>query len=265
MGLLDGHVAVVTGGGSGIGKAIAQALADAGACVAVMDVDVDAAHLVANEIGEASGKRCKGFEGDVSDQAAVVRAASLIDAELGTPSILVNNAGFMAPRLVATEALTETEFDRMFAVHVRGTFLMVSAVLPAMKARRFGRIVNLSSILGLVGFPFRTAYSTAKSAIVGFTRGLAIETARFGITVNAIAPGYVLTEALRARIESGLLDHDVFAERTPVGRWAQPAEIARVACFLAEPASSYITGTTIPVDGGFAIRGDPNEFIGATS
>lgn len=265
MGVLDGQVALVTGGGSGIGKAVAHALALAGSAVAVVDVDLDSAHRVADEIHAASGVRCSGFEGDVSDEAAVARAVSLVDGDLGAPSILVNNAGFMAPRLVATEALTASEFDRMLAVHVRGAFLMSSAVLPGMKARRFGRIVNLSSIVGLIGFSFRAGYSAAKSAIVGFTRGLALETARHGITVNAIAPGFVLTEGLRARIDSGLLDHDVLAQWTPVGRWAQPAEIARVACFLADPASSYITGTTIPVDGGFSIRGDPNELSGAIS
>jgi len=265
VGVLDGQVAVVTGGGSGIGKAIAHALAFAGSAVAVVDVDLAGAHRVADELHEACGARCSGFEGDVSDEDDVARAISLIGTELGAPSILINNAGVMAPRLVATEAVTTSEFDRMLAVHVRGAFLTASAVLPGMKARRFGRIVNLSSIVGLTGFSFRAGYSAAKSAIVGFTRGLALETARYGITVNAIAPGFVLTEGLRARIDSGLLDHDVLADWTPVGRWAQPAEIARVACFLADPASSYITGTTIPVDGGFSIRGDPNDLSGALS
>jgi NAD(P)-dependent dehydrogenase (short-subunit alcohol dehydrogenase family) len=262
VGVLEGQVALVTGGGSGIGAAIAKALGRAGARVAVMDVNLGAANDVACAIDRESGVRCAGVDGDVADSTAVSRGVSAVVDQLGAPTILVNNAGFMAPRLVATEEVSEPEFDRMLAVHVRGTFLVSSAVIPRMKERRFGRIVNLSSILSLVGFPFRAAYTTAKSAIVGFTRGLAVETARYGITVNAIAPGYVLTEALRSRIEAGLLDHDTLAERTPIGRLAQPDEIARVACFLAEPASGYITGTTMPVDGGFSVRGDPNESIG---
>lgn len=262
MGVLEGHVALVTGGGSGIGAAVAIALARAGAAVSIMDVDLDAARDVAKTIERERDARCFLVAGDVAEAAAVAHAVGATSEALGAPGILVNNAGFMAPRLVPMEELGEAEFDAMLGVHVRGTFLMSSAVLPAMKQRRFGRIVNLSSILGLVGFPYRAAYSTAKSAIVGFTRGLAVETARFGITVNAVAPGYVLTQALRARIDAGLLDHDVFAERTPVGRWARPEEIARLVSFLAEPASAYITGTTIAIDGGFSVRGDPNEFIG---
>jgi NAD(P)-dependent dehydrogenase (short-subunit alcohol dehydrogenase family) len=263
--VLEGQVALVTGGASGIGASIASALADAGASVAVMDVNLEAAQAVAASVSSGRSARCLAMEGDVADRAAVERVVSATARQFGSTTILVNNAGFMAPRLVATETLTDDEFDRMLAVHVRGTFLMSSAALPGMKERRFGRIINLSSILGLVGFPFRAAYSTAKAAILGFTRGLAVETARYGITVNAIAPGYVLTETLRARIHAGLLDHDVFAERTPVGRWAHPDEVARVACFLASPASAYITGTTIPVDGGYSVRGDPNESIGVNT
>lgn len=259
---LKDHVALVTGAGAGIGLSIARALAQAGADVGVMDIDLDAAQRAAQALAKEHGVSTTAIAGDVADPEHAARAIETTRESLGSPTILVNNAGIMAPRLAPVEEIPVGDFDRMLAVHVRGAFLMSSGVLPAMKARHFGRIVNLSSILGLVGLPYRAAYATAKTAIVGFTRSLAIETARYGITVNAIAPGYILTDTLRGRIDTGMLDHDRFAERTPVGRWGEPEEIARVVAFLAEPASAYITGTTIPVDGGFSVRGDPNESIG---
>ena len=123
------------------------------------------------------------------------------------------------------------DFDHMIAVHVRGTFVCAKAVLPAMKAAGFGRIINISSVLGLLGLPFRVGYATAKTAVIGFTRSLAVEVGRVGITVNAIAPGYILTPILRKRLEAGMLDYGRYAERAPVGRWGLPEEIARVSRF----------------------------------
>jgi NAD(P)-dependent dehydrogenase (short-subunit alcohol dehydrogenase family) len=131
-----------------------------------------------------------------------------------------------------------------------------------MRVAGFGRIVSMSSVLGLVGLPFRAGYGIAKHAINGLTRSLAVENARFGITVNAIAPGYIATQTNRDRAAAGMLDFDLYAERTPVGRWGEPEEIARVIVFLADPASAYITGAVIPVDGGYTIRGDPGESLG---
>ncbi|MBE0612996.1 MAG: 3-oxoacyl-ACP reductase FabG [Burkholderiales bacterium] len=259
---LKDQVALVTGAGAGIGLSIARTLAQAGADLGVMDISLDAAQHAAHAIAREFAVGTTAIAGDVSEPEHAARAIETTRKTLGSPTILVNNAGIMAPRLEPIEKIPVEDFDRMFAVHVRGTFLMSSGVLPTMKSRHFGRIINLSSVLGLVGLPYRAAYATAKAAIVGFTRSLAIETARYGITVNAIAPGYILTETLRSRIDTGMLDHNRFAERTPVGRWGEPEEIARVVAFLSEPASAYITGTTIPVDGGFSVRGDPNESIG---
>lgn len=259
---LKDQVALITGAGAGIGLSIARALAQAGADVGLMDIDLDAAQRAAQALANEYGVSTTAIAGDVAEPVHAARAIETTRTTLGSPTILVNNAGIMAPRLAPVEEMPVDDFDRMIAVHVRGTFLMSSGVLPAMKSRHFGRIINLSSVLGLVGLPYRAAYSTAKTAIVGFTRSLAIETARYGITVNAIAPGYILTDTLRGRIDTGILDYDRFAERTPVGRWGEPGEIARVVAFLVEPASAYITGTTIPVDGGFSVRGDPNESIG---
>ncbi len=261
MGSLDSKTALVTGGGAGIGYAIARRLAGDGAAVAVLDVSREAASAAAARIGKDTGVRSIAVQADVSDPGQVERAVGEIAGALGAPDILVNNAGIINPRLVVAEALTLDEFDRMHAVHVRGAFLVSRACVPAMKAKRFGRIVNVSSVAGLVGMPRRVAYSVAKSALIGFTRTLAMETARFGVTVNAVAPGYILTDTLRDRIRSGMLDHDLFAERTPVGRWGEPEEVAHLVAFLADPASAYVTGAIIPVDGGFSARGDPGESL----
>jgi NAD(P)-dependent dehydrogenase (short-subunit alcohol dehydrogenase family) len=150
----------------------------------------------------------------------------------------------------------------MLSVHVAGSAQVAAAFIPAMRGNRFGRIINLSSVIGHVGLGRRTAYSTAKAAIGGLTRGMALENARSGITVNAIAPGYVLTDVLRAKIAAGTLDYAPFAERSAVGRWASPEEIARVIRFLAEPGSGFITGVDWLVDGGFSINGNPGEDVG---
>ncbi|HET9750317.1 MAG TPA: SDR family NAD(P)-dependent oxidoreductase, partial [Casimicrobiaceae bacterium] len=182
--------------------------------------------------------------------------------QFGGVDVLINNAGIV--RWAGFPEADEENLARHLAVHVGGSFNTTRAAWPHMAERGYGRVVMTTST-GLFGLPNNVSYATAKAGVIGLTRSLATAAARHGITVNAIAPGFVLTEGLRARIDSGLLDHDVLAQWTPVGRWAQPAEIARVACFLADPASSYITGTTIPVDGGFSIRGDPNELSGAIS
>ena len=158
-----------------------------------------------------------------------------------------------------------TNFDRMVAVHLGGASNFSHLCVPAMRDAGFGRIVSLSSVLGIVGLPGRAGYVAAKTAINGLTRALAVENARFGITVNAIAPGYILTDVLKDRAERGMLNYDLYAERTPVGRWGRPEEIARVIAFLAHPDSSFITGVVWPVDGGYTMRGDPGEDIGQRS
>lgn len=257
---LAGRVAVVTGAGRGIGRTIAEDLAARGADVALFDLK--APFEAAADIASTHRVRTLAVAADVSDEAAVQAGCARVAAELGPIGVLVNNAGIMQRESADHHTLPASDLQRMLAVHVGGAAAMCAAVLPGMRAQGFGRIVNLSSVIGLVGLQRRTAYSTAKAAIAGLTRGLALENGRHGVTVNAVAPGYVLTEVLREKMRLGTLDYALFAERSAVGRWATPEEIARVIGFLAEPASGFITAAVWAVDGGYAANGNPGEALG---
>lgn len=259
---LANEVALVTGGARGIGRATAAALAEAGAAIGLVDLDPAETQAVADSLARAHGVKAVASIADVASEGACRTAHERIVAALGPPSVLVNNAGIMPQEIAPLHAQPMTHFARMMAVHVGGAAHFSALCVPAMRAAGFGRIVNLSSVLGLVGPPFRAGYATAKTALIGLTRALAVENARFGITVNAVAPGYVLTEVLAGRAKAGMLDPAAIAERAPVGRWGRPEEIARVIVFLADPASGFVTGAVWPVDGGYGVRGDPGEDIG---
>ena len=247
---LDGKVAVVTGGGSGIGRAIALALAHAGAWVAIVDRDELKAVSVAREIVKI-GQQSFPFTADVSKEDEVERAIAAVGNEFGGLDILVNSAG-LAIREPSTELSLE-DWEKVMSVNVTGTFLMCRHAARAILAgKKGGSIINIASIMGFSGeglYP-NISYQTSKGAVVNMTRALAVEWAKEGIRVNAIAPTWVNTpfiDGLRGKPD--LLKR--IEDMTPMGRVAEPEEMAGAAVFLASNAASMVTGHILAVDGGF--------------
>lgn len=241
---LKNRVALVTGGSRGIGRAIALALASAGAAVAVnyRQREQEAAAVVA-EI-ERLGARAIAVRADVSVAADVDAMVRDVESRLGPIDVLVNNAG--TATVAGLDELTEAEFDRTLAVNLKSVFLCTQAVLPGMRARRFGRIVNLSSAAargaGLIG----VHYNASKAGVEGLTRGYAARLARDGVTVNAVAPGPIDTEM------AGQLKASNVADRLPVGRLGEPDEVAQVV--LMAVGNGFVTGQTLPVNGGISFN-----------
>ena len=246
---LTGQIAVVTGAGRGIGKAIALALAESGADLALLD-------RTTGELGEtraaveAFGRRAVVAAVDVSDGTSIRRAASEVLAAFdGRADILVNNAG-IAGRQSILET-TEEEWDRVIDTNLRGTFLCTQAFVPPMIARGHGRIVNLGSTFGLVGHPNRAAYAASKGGIMQLTRQFAAELAPHGVTVNAVGPAIIKTALVLPIIQPGMPYGEMGLQKTPLGRFGEPEEVAWPVVFLASPAASYITGHTLMIDGGW--------------
>lgn len=238
---LQNRVALITGGSRGIGEAIALALAKAGAAIAVNYRErVEEAEAVAARIRQG-GRRAAIFGADVSLRIAVQSMVHDIEVELGPIDILVNNAGMAAAR--GLEDITEEDFDHTLAVNLKSAFLCTQAVLPGMRARRWGRIINISSIGARIGAgSVSIAYAAAKAGIEGLTRGYALRLAPEGVSVNAVAPGLVDTEMGQPLIEAGV------AARIPVGRPGTGEEIAQAVLLLV--GNAYMTGQTIAVNGG---------------
>ena len=246
---LGGKVALVTGGGSGLGRAMAWALACQGASVAIVDRDGAAAAACAAEISRGSGSRATSAVAEVSDEDAVARAAAQVLAEYGRVDILVNNAGHNIRKPMLEFSLEE--FDSLHAVHVRGTFLFCRELGPQMRERESGCIINIASILGQVGAPNVAPYAAAKASLIQLTRVLALELAPHGVRVNAIAPGYIDTPLTRTHAPEV---RKRITDLTPMGRFGEANELIGPVLFLASGASSFVTGSTLVVDGGWTAQ-----------
>ena len=244
------RVAIVTGAARGIGAATAQRLAQDGFAVAVVDLDESATAATVQAI-EAAGGRALGVGADVGDADQVQAAVERVVAELGPPVVLVNNAGVTRDNLLFK--MTDADWDLVMHVHLRGSFLMTRAVQQHMVQAGWGRVVNLSSTSAL-GNRGQANYATAKAGLQGFTKTLAIELGRFGVTANAIAPGFIQTEMTRATAERIGRDwQEYVAERAaaiPVDRAGQPEDIAHTVSFLVSEGAGFVSGQVIYVAGG---------------
>lgn len=246
---LSGRSALITGAGGGIGAAVATALAEAGAAVLVTDVDAAAAERVASAI-TARGLVAEAFAFDVRDAAGAAQAAhKAAGLANGTLHILINNAGAIAPAMFAN--MDEEPFRRVLDIHVVGAFTCSKAALDLLPDDGTGRIINVTSAAGLVGTIGQVNYAAAKAAIIGLTKSLAKELAKRSITVNAIAP--LAATAMTENIRSNEKLAEKTLARIPLGRWAQPEEIAATFVFFAGDGAGYITGQVLPVDGGTVI------------
>jgi 3-oxoacyl-[acyl-carrier protein] reductase len=247
---LSERIAIVTGAARGIGAATARRLATDGMAVAVLDLDEAESKGTAKEILDAGG-RALAVGADVSKSDQVQVAVDRVVAELGEPTVLVNNAGIIRDNLLFK--MTEEDWDAVLGVHLRGAFLMTRAVQKYMTGQRWGRIVNLSSSSAL-GNRGQVNYSAAKAGMQGFTKTLAIELGKFGVTANAVAPGFIATDmtaATAARVQMPFEDFQkAAAERIPVGRVGQPDDVANMISFLVSEGAGFVSGQVIYVAGG---------------
>lgn len=245
---LSGRVAIVTGGSRGIGRATAERLAASGATVVVNYRGNAAAAEATVAAITAAGGKAMAVQGDVSQPADVEQLVKTTLEQFGRIDILVNNAGITRDNLLLR--MKESDFDEVIATNLRGVFLCTRAVLRPMTKQRFGRIINITSVIGLIGNAGQANYAAAKAGIIGFTKSTAREMASRGITVNAIAPGFIeteMTETLNEETRKAIL------ATIPLGRFGQPAEVAGLICFLASDAGSYISGQTLTIDGGMVM------------
>lgn len=247
---LSGKVAVITGGSRGLGEAMAHALAGAGAAVALVARDKVRLEQVRSDL-EAKGGKAAWFTGDVTNEADVARLVSEVTAKLGPPQIVINNAGTNLRKNLVD--LTLEEFRGVVDSSLISTFLVSRGFIPGMLGTGYGRVINMTSMLSHVSLPQRTPYSSAKTALLGFNRALALELAGEGITVNGISPGPFGTE-MNAPVMNDPTANANFLANLPVGRWGRVEEIGGLACYLCSDLAGFITGTDIVIDGGWTAK-----------
>ena len=242
---LDGQIALVTGGSRGIGLAIAQELGRAGARVAVVARNGEAAEAAAASL---AGTGHRGYACDVSESAGVKVMVGKLEEELGPVDILVNNAGITRDNIFIR--MKEEEWDEVLAVNLKGAFNVTHALARGMMRRRSGVILNITSVVGIVGNAGQANYAASKAGLIGFTKSIAKELASRGIRCNAIAPGFITTDMTAELPEAAV---EELHSRIPLGRFGDPEDVGGLVRFLAGPAARYITGQVVAVDGGMAI------------
>src|ERR1700735_1927075 len=249
---LNGKVAIVTGGNGGIGLGMARGLAQAGASIAIVGRNEDKSKQAGADLRRGGAKGISGAA-DLPNKAAVTAMVERTLRELGRIDILVNNAGINIRK--PPQALALDEWDSVIRTNLTSAFLCSQAVHPAMKAAGGGKIINIGSMMSIFGASFAPAYAASKGGIVQFTRSCAVAWAADNIQVNAVLPGWIDTELTQRAREQITGLHDRVLARTPSARWGDADDFAGIATFLASPASDFVTGTAIPVDGGFSIMG----------
>ncbi len=247
---LSGKLALITGASKGLGKAMAVALGESGATIALISRDRERLDGVRHELEHLGGK-AHVFVADVRDEASITRLEAEVKEQLGKVQILINNAGINIRKNLIDFSLEE--WRSVVDTNLTSAFLMCRAFVPHMRGSGYGRILNLASIMSHVSLPQRSAYSASKAALLGLTRALALELATEGITVNAISPGPFGTE-MNASLMQNPETNAQFLANIPAGKWGKPEDIGSLACYLCSEAAEFITGTDIVIDGGWCAR-----------